>query len=227
MANSFCFPLLRLAALSITRINSRNTKPPSNTSVWSEIGEGLQVLKRSRAVRGAMIHLVLLYSLLAALYVLALQLAALINSLGPSGFGALLAMTGLGMAIGAVAIAQAGTSLQPPSPDGHRSCNDHLDPCAAEPIPRLAELHLTLCGILGVGRPWLRSPPRRPSRKTRPSTNVAASSGFRTILINIALSLPLVMAGTLVSRFGLQPVLLLLAALACLAAVIEKPWQRC
>jgi hypothetical protein len=46
-------------------------------------------------------------------------------------------------------------------------------------------------------------------------------------LINIALSLPLVLAGTLVSSFGLKPVLLLLAGLALIAALLEKPWQRC
>ena len=64
------------------------------------------MLREVPSVRGAMLHLVLLYSLLAALYVLALQLAALIASLGPSGFGALLAMSGVGMAIGAIVIAQ-------------------------------------------------------------------------------------------------------------------------
>ena len=65
--------------------------------MWAEIGEGLQVLRRVPSVRGAMIHLVLLYSLLAALYVLALQLAALIDNLGASGVGALRAMSGLGI----------------------------------------------------------------------------------------------------------------------------------
>ena len=51
--------------------------------------------------------------------------------------------------------------------------------------------------------------------------------GLQNNLINIALSLPLVLAGTLVSSIGLQPVLLLLAGLALTAALIERPWQRC
>ena len=38
--------------------------------------------------------------------------------------------------------------------------------------------------------------------------------GLQNNLINIALSLPLVLAGTLVSSIGLQPVLLLLAGFA-------------
>ena len=39
--------------------------------------------------------------------------------------------------------------------------------------------------------------------------------------------LPLVLAGALVSRYGLVPVLWGLAALALLAALIEQPWRRC
>ena len=51
--------------------------------------------------------------------------------------------------------------------------------------------------------------------------------GLQNNLINIALSLPLVLAGTLVSSIGLQPVLWLLAGLALVAALIERPWKRC
>ena len=50
--------------------------------------------------------------------------------------------------------------------------------------------------------------------------------GLQNNLINIALSLPLVLAGTLVSSVGLKPVLLL-ATLALGAAVLERPWKRC
>ena len=51
--------------------------------------------------------------------------------------------------------------------------------------------------------------------------------GLQNNLINITLSLPLVLAGALVSSYGLVPVLWLLAALALVAALLERPWQRC
>ena len=51
--------------------------------------------------------------------------------------------------------------------------------------------------------------------------------GLQNNLINIALSLPLVLAGTLVSSIGLEPVLILLAVLAAIAALLERPWNRC
>ena len=49
--------------------------------------------------------------------------------------------------------------------------------------------------------------------------------GLQNNLINVALSLPLVLAGAVVSRYGLLPVLWILAAIALLAALIERPWQ--
>ena len=220
-----CYGLAALSLVSL-RLNE-SERPRSTASIWSEIGEGLQVLRQVPTVRGAMIHLVLLYSLLAALYVLALQLAALINSLGPSGFGALLAMTGVGMAMGAVAIAQL----------GHRFSRRRLTATGLGTITwtlvLLSQLRgslvftLTLCGILGMGAALVAIPAQTTIQEDTPETERGRVFGLQNNLINIALSLPLVMAGTLVSRFGLQPVLLLLAGLALLAALIEKPWQRC
>jgi predicted MFS family arabinose efflux permease len=51
--------------------------------------------------------------------------------------------------------------------------------------------------------------------------------GLQNNLINIALSLPLVLAGTVVSWYGLLPVLWVLAAIALVAALFERPWRRC
>ena len=217
-----------LAALSITRIKlDEAPKPPSNTSVWTEIGEGLQVLRQVPSVRGAMLHLVLLYSMLAALYVLALQLAALIEPLGPSGFGALLAMSGLGMALGAVAIAQA----------GHRFSRRRLTAAGLATITwtlvLLSQLQgslgftLSFCGILGIGAALVAIPAQTTIQEETPESERGRVFGLQNNLINIALSLPLVLAGTLVNSIGLQPVLLLLAGLALIAALVERPWQRC
>ncbi len=217
-----------LAALSLARLSLRETpKPPPTTSVWAEIGEGLQVLREVPSVRGAMLHLVLLYSLLAALYVLALQLAALIASLGPSGFGALLAMSGVGLAIGAIVIAQM----------GHQFSRRRLTASGLGTITftlvLLSQLRgsliftLALCGILGIGAALVAIPAQTTIQEETPEAERGRVFGLQNNLINIALSLPLVLAGTLVSSLGLKPVLLLLAGLALIAALLEKPWQRC
>ena len=86
---------------------------------------------------------------------------------------------------------------------------------------------LSLCGILGIGAALVAIPAQTTIQEETPETERGRVFGLQNNLINIALSLPLVLAGTLVSSIGLQPVLWLLAGLALVAAMIERPWQRC
>ena len=92
-----------LAALSIFSINIKESpQKNSHKNILEEIGEGIDVLKEKPKIRNAITNLVLLYSLLAALYVLSISLASSIESLGPTRFGTLLAISGLGLASGAI-----------------------------------------------------------------------------------------------------------------------------
>jgi predicted MFS family arabinose efflux permease len=217
-----------LAALAIAGIALREPpRMPRSVSVWEEIGEGLQVLRERRSVRAAMLQLVLLYSIMAALYVLAISLASTIESLGPTGFGELLAMSGLGLALGALAVAQLGGRLN------RRllgSCGLALVACAlvllGQTRGQLAPT-LVLCTLLGVGASLLAIPAQTTIQEDTPEEQRGKVFGLQNNLINIALSLPLVLAGALVSRYGLVPVLWSLAAVALLAALIEQPWRRC
>ena len=196
-------------------------------SVWQEIGEGIQVLRERPSVRGALLNLVLLYSLLAALYVLAISLAATISGLGPTGFGTLLAMSGLGLAIGAVAMAQLGDRFN------RRLLGGTGLGTIACCLVLLGELRgnlgltLLLCGLLGVGAALLAIPAQTTIQEDTPEDQRGRVFGLQNNLINIALSLPLALAGAVVSRYGLLPVLWSLAAVAMLAALGERPWRRC
>jgi MFS family permease len=217
-----------IAALAIAAIPlEEEPRPPRQISIWEEIGEGVQVLRERRSVRSAMLHLVLLYSLLAALYVLAISLAASIIGLGPTGFGTLLAMTGVGLALGALSVAQLGDRF-----------NRRLLASAGLGIIAwclflLGQLRgnlwltLLLCSLLGVGSALLAIPAQTTIQEETPENQRGKVFGLQNNLINIALSLPLVVAGTLVSRYGLLPVLWGLAALCLIAALREQPWRRC
>jgi MFS family permease len=217
-----------LAALAISGIDLKEQpRPASRASVWEEIGEGLQVLRERRSVRAAMLQLVLLYSLLAALYVLAISLAAAIGELGPTGFGSLLAMSGVGLALGALTVAQLGDRF-----------NRRLLATAglgtiAWCLVLLGQLQgslvftLLLCALLGVGAALLAIPAQTTIQEDTPEEKRGKVFGLQNNLINIALSLPLVLAGAVVSRYGLLPVLWGLAAIALGAALLEQPWRRC
>jgi len=214
------------AALAIAAIRlEERPRPLRQGGVWQEMIEGLVVLRERPSVRSAMLQLVLLYSLLAALYVLAISLAATINGLGPTGFGTLLAMSGLGLAIGAVAMAQLGDRF-------HRrrlGCGGlALVACclvllAAARGQLIATL--LLCGLLGLGAALLAIPAQTTIQEETPEEQRGRVFGLQNNLINIALSLPLVLAGAMVSRYGLLPVLWGLAAMALLAALSEQPWR--
>jgi MFS family permease len=88
-------------------------------------------------------------------------------------------------------------------------------------------LTLLLCSLLGVGSALLAIPAQTTIQEETPEEKRGKVFGLQNNLINIALSLPLVLAGTLVGRFGLLPVLWGLATLALIAALAERPWRRC
>ncbi|MCP9916922.1 MFS transporter [Cyanobium sp. ATX 6F1] len=217
-----------LAALVLGTIKlEERPRPASTTTVWSEIGEGFEVLRDRASVRNAILQLVLLYSLLAALYVLAISLASTIESLGPTQFGVLLAMSGVGLALGALAVAQVGHGFS-----RRRLAAAGLGTIAFS-LVLLGQVRgnlvitLVLCGLLGVGAAMLAIPAQTTIQEDTPESLRGKVFGLQNNMINIALSLPLVLAGAVVSRYGLLPVLWALAALAVLAALLERPWERC
>jgi len=220
-----CYALAALAIMGI-----QVDEPPRQmrrVSLWEEIGEGLAVLRERATVRTAMLQLVLLYSLLAALYVLAISLAAAIQSLGPTGFGTLLAMSGIGLALGALSMAQLGERFS-----RKLLATTGLGTIAFS-LVLLGQLRgnlgltLLLCILLGLGAALLAIPAQTTIQVDTPEEQRGKVFGLQNNLINIALSLPLALAGTVVSRFGLLPVLWGLAALAILAALSEQPWRGC
>ncbi len=216
-----------LAALSISQINLQiEPKPNQHKSVWAEIKIGFQVLKERPTIRRAMLNLVILYSLLAALYVLTISLASSIESLGPTRFGTLLATSGLGMAIGAIVIAQIGNffSRRKLATIGLSSIT--LSLILLGHFRGTLIFTLIFCGLLGIGAALVAIPAQTTLQEDTPESQRGKVFGLQNNLINISLSLPLVLAGTLVSQYGLIPVLWLLATLALIAAILEFPWKH-
>ena len=136
-------------------------------------------------------------------------------------------MSGVGLALGAVAVAQI----------GHRFNRRVLASTGlgtiAWSLVLLGQLRgnlvvtLVLCTLLGVGSALLAIPAQTTIQEDTPEDQRGKVFGLQNNLINIALSLPLALAGTVVSRYGLLPVLWGLAALAALAALSEQPWRGC
>ncbi len=214
-----------LAALSLSKVRLKEQITiKSRESIWGEIVEGLSVLKEKSSVRNAMVHLVMLYSLLAALYVLAISLASFIEGLGPTGFGSLLAISGLGMAFGALLIAQSGHKFTRRSLTTTGLGTITLSLVLLGEFKGSLVFTFLLCGILGVGAALVAIPAQTTIQEETPEPQRGRVFGLQNNLINISLSLPLVLAGALVARYGLVPVLWILAIVTLFAALLERPW---
>ena len=203
---------------------NEQVRESSGNSVWLDIKEGFNFLADRSSVRGAVLHLVVLYSLLAALYVLSISLASRVAQLGPTKFGVLLAMSGLGLALGALLVAQMGHKFH------RRSLASIGLGTMGFSLVLLAQLKpylwptLLLCCVLGVGAALLGIPAQTTIQEDTPEHLRGKVFGLQNNLINIALSLPLVLAGALVSSVGLKPVLLMLALILFAGVLLERPW---
>ena len=199
------------ACLLMPRIREADTDR-GDRRVWEDIRDGIVFLRQNPLVSNAVLRLVLLYSLLAALYVLALSLAADLPGLGAKKFGILLAVAGLGMGLGAFVVGQFGHQLS------RRRLTEVGMVGLAAMLASLSltqgSLGFTLAAIasLGIFASMLGIPAQTTIQEETPEAMRGKVFGLQNNAINIALSLPLALAGVAVSRFGLTPTLLGLAA---------------
>jgi len=182
--------------------------------VWENIRDGLRYLKDHERVRAAMIQLVILFSIFAALAVLAVRLAEVIPEIKSSQFGFLLAAGGVGMAAGAVVLGH----------DGQRFARAQLNLYGSLGMTaalgglslfnqRLVPV-LLLLAVFGACAAIVAIPTQTAIQEEIPEEMRGKVFGLQNNAINIALSLPLALAGVAETFFGLQIVFLMLAALA-------------
>jgi MFS family permease len=173
---------------------------------WSDFKAGLRYLKKDRLVSNAMVQLMILYSVLAALTVLAINLTQQIG-LKDTQFGFLLAASGVGMVIGAALLGQVGDRLrhQPLPLFGFLFMGFVLTIFA---FTSKVEVSLVLSSIFGFGASLVAVPMQTLIQHQTPETMRGKVFGFQNNIVNIALSLPLAITGPLIdgiNRFAQRP----------------------
>ena len=221
----FCYGMAAIVISSISLKERQNVSTKKN--ILQELKNGLDIIKERESIRKALLHLVLLYSLLAALYVLSISLASSISELGPTRFGTILSSSGLGITLGAIVLAQI----------GNRFNKNQLTALGLGLITwslillghSNSSLYLTLilCGFLGVGAALVAIPAQTTIQEDTPISLRGKVFGLQNNFINIAISLPLVISGALLSTFGLVTILWLLASISFMAILLEQPWKDC
>jgi len=181
--------------------------------VFSDLRDGLSYLQANHRIRNALLQLIILFSVFAALTVLAVRLAEIIPNMKASQFGFLLAAGGVGIAAGATILGQF----------GQRFSYTQLSLCGCFGMAAsligisvftthlwIVLLLITLLGIFGalVGIPM-----QTAIQTETPPEMRGKVFGLQNNVINIALSLPLALAGVAETFVGLQAVFLGLAAI--------------
>jgi MFS family permease len=182
--------------------------------IWQDVREGLDYLRQHTRVRSALIQLVILFSIFAALAVLAVRLAEVIPGIKSSQFGFLLAAGGVGMAGGAAVLGQFGQrfSHNQLSLIGSIGMTGSLLGLAVFthqlwPVLLLLTALGGFAAIIGV-------PMQTTIQEETPEEMRGKIFGLQNNAINIALSLPLALAGVAETFLGLRAVFVSLALLA-------------
>jgi len=188
--------------------------------VIEDIREGWQYLNQHRQVRSALLQLIVLFSVFAALSVLAVRLAEVIPDIKSSQFGFLLSAGGVGIAIGAAFLGQFGQrfshiQLSLVGSVGLGASLIGLSVFAEQLLPAL-----TLILLIGVFGALIGVPMQTAIQEETPEEMRGKIFGLQNTAINIALSLPLALAGVAETFLGLHVVFLGLATLVVAGGLI-------
>ena len=205
----YCFAGFLLLLIRIPEIPK--TPEQESVHVFEEIRDAVAYLGKNRRVRSAMLQLVILFCVFAALAVLAVRLAEVIPNIESEQFGFLLAAGGLGMGIGAAILGHFGAAFT------HRQLSLFGSFIMTGSLVGLALFSeqlffvLVLITFLGFGAAIVGVPMQTTIQAETPEEMRGKVFGLQNNVVNIALSLPLAVAGVAEALVGLQVVFLTLA----------------
>ncbi|MDJ0797951.1 MAG: MFS transporter [Calothrix sp. MO_167.B12] len=211
VGGSYAIAGLILLLLNTQEKVKNNTK--KSPHILADLRDGLRYLQANFKVRNALIQLTILFSVFAALTVLAVRIAEVIPSLRAEQFGFLLASGGIGIALGAAILGQFGQrfSYTRLSLFGCVAMTASL--VGLSLLSKQLWIILMLVALLGVGGALVGIPMQTAIQMETPSEMRGKVFGLQNNVINIALSLPLALVGIAETLIGLKAVFLALAFL--------------
>lgn len=194
--------------------------------IYEDIREGILYLGKNTLLRNALIQLVILFSIFAALSVLAVRIAETMPGLKAEQFGLLLAGAGTGITIGAVIIGNWGQGLDRSQMSFWGSLGIAFSLIGISVSLKSLALTLLMTVFLGGFAALVGVPMQTAIQEQTPVQLRGKIFGLQNNAVNIALSLPLALAGVAETLLGVRPVLLVLALLSLaggLLSFIYKP----
>ena len=212
--------------LLLLKTGEKEPKPDREQNhVFEDLRDGFRYLGENQRIRNALIQLVILFSIFAALAVLAVRMAEVIPGLKSSQFGFLLAAGGIGLATGATLLGQYGQRFSHVRLSFYGSIG--MTGCLIALALFTKELWIVLSALalLGVFSALVAIPMQTTIQQETPAQMRGKVFGLQNNVINIALSLPLALAGFAETMIGLQAVFIILAAIAIAGSVLT--WYIC
>lgn len=193
--------------------------------VFQDLRDGFQYLGQNRRIRTALIQLVILFSVFAALAVLAVRMAEVIPGMKSSQFGFLLAAGGIGIAIGATLLGNYGQRFSHTLLSLYGSMGIAASLIGLSVFTKQLWIVLLLIALLGGFASLVAIPTQTTIQKETPPEMRGKVFGLQNNVINIALSLPLALAGVAETIIGLQAVFLSLAVIVIAGGLLT--WYIC
>lgn len=211
------FAAAGLGKLIVLEENIDASKHKKRINPWYELKDGFRYLKSNKLLLNAMLQLAVLFSTIAALPVLAIKLTAEVG-LEPKQFGFLVAAAGIGLVLGAGVLGHWGGRIQQKTLPLFGFIGMSLV-LAIFTFVNNIWLGILCGGVLGFGASLIAVPMQTLIQEKTPESMRGKVFGFQNNAVNIALSIPLVIAGPLTDKFGLQPVLWGMSLIVSIAGI--------
>ncbi|MBD2776623.1 MFS transporter [Iningainema sp. BLCCT55] len=186
----------------------------------ADLRDGLRYLQENIRLRNALLQLIILFSVFAALTVLAVRMAEIIPNLKASQFGFLLAAGGVGIAIGATILGQFCQRLSYTQLSLYGNIGVLVSLIGLSVFTKQLWIVLLLVMLVGVFGALVGIPMQTAIQTETPPAMRGKVFGLQNNVINIALTLPLALTGVAENFLGLQTVFLGLAAIVFFGGVL-------
>jgi MFS family permease len=196
----------------------------SEPHILADLKDGVRYLGENKQIKGALIQLVILQSIIASMTIVAVRLAELLPEIKASQFGFLLAAGGVGMALGAVCLGYLDRKLSRAQLSLYGSIG------VAASLLGLSfsnTLWLSLVCLVGMGvfSAGVLIPMQTTIQSETPEEMRGKVFGLQNNAINIALSLPLALTGIAETALGVPTVLLCLATISAVGGIFTQRYN--
>ena len=211
-----------IAGIILLALNTGEKREPTEreSHVWADIKDGIAYLGQNHRVRNALIQLVILFSIFAALAVLAVSMADRIPQIEADQFGILLAAAGVGMGASAAILGSRGQNVNRALLSLFGSIGVAVSLTGLSFATQNLWLALVMTALLGAFAALVGVPMQTTIQSKTPVEMRGKVFGLQNNAVNIALSLPLALAAEAEARFGLSAVILGLAAIAAVGGIL-------